>query len=108
MKTTKLNNITLLQVCEDLSLLARCEARFGSQLILSDMQVSLDAFISQFSNADKPNEWYFAIRNQGTEAGYSKEYVEKRCECLGAAYITIKVDYDRTNGRYNVTINRTM
>lgn len=106
MKTT-IENLTLVEVCERLDIIAKSESIIcQSSLIYSDMRISLKSFNEQFKSDFKPREWYFAIRMQGTEDGESKEAVKARCNDLGEAHIAIKVEYNSTTDSYKVIIKR--
>lgn len=98
-------NLTLNDVCEYLDAIAKSESIIcNSVFIYSDMLISLDIFGKQFRSENKPREWYFAIRENGTEAGESQEYVMNRLSDLGEAHIAFKVE--RTDDTYTLTIRR--
>ena len=98
-------SLTLNDVCEYLDAIAKSESIIcNSVFIYSDMLISLDVFERQFRSENKPHEWYFAIRENGTEAGETKEYVMQRLSDLGEAHIAFKVE--RTDDAYTLTIRR--
>jgi hypothetical protein len=106
MKTT-IENLTLVEVCERLDIIAKSESIIcKSALIYSDMCIALDEFTKQFKSNSKPREWYFAIRENGTEDNESRAKVVQRCTDLGAAHIAIKVEYNSTTDSYKVIIVR--
>lgn len=97
--------LTLQEVNGMLDIIAKSESIIcQSSLIYSDMSISLERFMEQFKSNYKPREWYFAIRQHGTEAGENKVYVKERCDSLGSAHITIKIKYYGETDSYSMTI----
>lgn len=106
MITTK-TNLSIVDVNEHLDTIAKSESIIcNSILIYTDMCISLREFTDQMRSETKPRDWYFAIRENGTEASERREYVRQRCHDLGAAHIAFHVIFREESNSYDLTISR--